>query len=315
MANKFTDAAFKAKLSSTKKLVLMCMAHRTDNKTGRCWPSYKRIASDCGIGYQTAVDTVRDLLRIGVFTVVGLHENANGQDSNEYQFDLSRLDELASSEEFAFKSKCRPNARKSYNPHGSRTGTGDELVREPGLTGTATGKQPPREPGLTGTGAVLELFSELSRENSSENSAAAQNINIENPQTMDSILYSAEAENLAKLFVSLLKANPNVKFVPNNWLQTYPVAIQQLIDDYGDSSAIEKIIRFSQTTKWAKYIVRLETLVKKAQDIWNQILTMEHKQHQRELEQQVQPVEVSYLRQDEEKFVTTPAVEDDEDFG
>jgi hypothetical protein len=313
MANKFTDAAFKAKLSGTRKLVLICMAHRTDNKTGRCWPSYKRIASDCGIGYQTAVDTVGDLLNIGVFEVTGLHKNEYGQDSNEYQFDLSRLAELASSEEFAFKSKSRPNARKNGNHHGSRTGTGDELVREPGSTGTATGTDHHGSREATTTGAVLELLhSELPTINSSENSAAAQNINIENPLHGDSNSYSAEAENLSELFVGLLKSNPNVKFVPSNWQQTYPVAIQQLMEDYGGSSAIEKIIRFSQTTKWAKYIIRLETLVSKAQDIWNQILTIEYKRQQRE-EEQLAPAQASDLHSEEETVQIQ--VEDDEDFG
>src|ERR1700743_2184759 len=143
----------------------MCMAHRTDNTTGCCWPSYKRIASDCGIGYQTAVDTVAVLLNIGVFKVVGLHENEYGQNSNEYQFDLSRLAELASSDEFAFKSKSRSHTRKGGNHHRSRTGTGDELVRLPGPTGTAPGNQLVRFPGSTGTGTVLELFSKLSIEN------------------------------------------------------------------------------------------------------------------------------------------------------
>lgn len=310
MANKFTDAVFKAKLTGTLKLVLYALAHRADNKTGRCWPSFQRIAEDSGIGRQTAVDAIASLLKMGLVEVVGLHNNEHGQPSNEYELCLDKLTELATSDEYAFRSKPR---KKNHN--GSRTGTGDELVREPGRTITGAVTQPVREPGGTITGDDNELSSQLSTKNTPENSAAAQNINISISHRSNSQSYSADAENLARLFHSLLDSNPHVKFIQKNWQQVFPRDIQILVETYGPDWT-ERIIRVSQATSWNKYILRSATLIEKAQELYELAVKLESKKTPAE---QITP-EPTYLQDETDEFgetetFTTVPVDDEEDFG
>jgi hypothetical protein len=302
MANKFTDAVFKAKLTGTLKLVLYALAHRADNNTGRCWPSFQRIAEDSGIGRQTAVDGVAALLKIGLVKVVGLHDNERGQPSNEYELSLEKLTELATSDEYAFRSKPR---KKNHN--GSRTGTGDELVREPGRTITGAVTQPVREPLRTITGDDNELINELPTENTSLNSAAAQNINISIPHRSNSHSYSADAENLSRLFHSLLESNPNVKFIQKNWQQVFPADIEKLVEGYGPDWA-ERIIRVSQTTSWSKYILRSATLIEKAPELYELAVKLERKKLPAEEDAGDEFGEA-------ESFTTVPADDEEEDFG
>jgi hypothetical protein len=113
MANKFTDAVFEAKLTGIRKLVLWALAHRADGNTGVCWPSFRRIAGDAGIGEQTAKDAVKFLLEAELIAVVGKVPVRDTQlSTNKYQLQLEAIKELGSSDKYAFKSQTR---------HGSRT--------------------------------------------------------------------------------------------------------------------------------------------------------------------------------------------------
>jgi hypothetical protein len=129
VANKFTDAVFKAQLPGIRKLVLWALASRTDNDSGECWPSFQRIADDCGVGRQTVVDAAAFLLDIGVISIAGKKGNVHGS-TNLWHLDLEKIMSLATDETHAYKSPLRkPN-------NGSRTSTVAVVVREPLVAGT-----------------------------------------------------------------------------------------------------------------------------------------------------------------------------------
>lgn len=96
MANKFTDAAFKAQgIPGTEKLVLWVLCHRANNATGECFPSYARIAQDAGISRSCALRAVRSLIGRGVVCKVSTHGYKNGGDTNVFQVRIEKLNELS----------------------------------------------------------------------------------------------------------------------------------------------------------------------------------------------------------------------------
>lgn len=94
MANKYTDAAFNAKgLTGTEKLVLWVICHRTDNDSGKCYPSYAKVASDACISRSAAIRAVKALIRRGLVSKCGVHGYKDGEQTNVFQVSLEELRE------------------------------------------------------------------------------------------------------------------------------------------------------------------------------------------------------------------------------
>jgi hypothetical protein len=115
VANRFTDIVFEiTALKSTQKIVLWVLAHRAD-EDGRCFPSYKNIATHAGIHKRTAALIIQELLTLEP-RVLTMIENYDGRDrrSNNYQLSLEALEELAEMPPVG----VGPSRRKTYTPVG-----------------------------------------------------------------------------------------------------------------------------------------------------------------------------------------------------
>lgn len=55
--------AVNQKLPSTQKLVLLMLANRINSDTGKCIPSIKRLADDCGLSESCVQRTLKNLLK------------------------------------------------------------------------------------------------------------------------------------------------------------------------------------------------------------------------------------------------------------
>ena len=70
--------------------MLWALCERTNNANGTCYPSYQRIADDAGIHRTTAIALVKQLIALGVVTVIDKHG-----ETNLYQVSLGRMQELS----------------------------------------------------------------------------------------------------------------------------------------------------------------------------------------------------------------------------
>src|SRR6266542_3282952 len=96
VANKFTDAAFAARgLTGTEKLILWVLCHRTNNETGKCFPSYARIASDACISRSAAMRAVKALIHLGLVSKCGTHGYKDSEQTNVFQVSLEKLREMS----------------------------------------------------------------------------------------------------------------------------------------------------------------------------------------------------------------------------
>jgi hypothetical protein len=102
MANKYTDAVFKAHLPGMEKAVLYALAWRTNDNNGQCWPSIACISADCGFSRSTVNRTLPGLIKNGILKVIGKRPCKNG-DTNIYQISYQRLTELGS-ESYQYRS-------------------------------------------------------------------------------------------------------------------------------------------------------------------------------------------------------------------
>jgi hypothetical protein len=102
MANKFTDATDGARgIASRERLVLMYLAHRSDNDTGICWPSEKRIAKDYDLSERTVGRAIAELQKSRLIKIVGERSHPGKKPVNIYQINLNKLLKLAPVEEKA----------------------------------------------------------------------------------------------------------------------------------------------------------------------------------------------------------------------
>ena len=94
MANKYTDAVSKCDARGKDKLVLFVLAGFANNETGECWPSYRTIARQAGLGYSTVQDSLKRLRDAGFLGVVGRHLIGNtDQFTLIFRLSLEKLQE------------------------------------------------------------------------------------------------------------------------------------------------------------------------------------------------------------------------------
>lgn len=63
------NEAFKHRLPSTEKLVLLCLARYANSKTGQCWPSNKQLGVDTGFAPETVSRAIKKLSERNLLTV------------------------------------------------------------------------------------------------------------------------------------------------------------------------------------------------------------------------------------------------------
>lgn len=62
--------AARQKLPCTQKIVLVMLADRHNNDTGRCDPSHDRLAGDCGLTRRSVMDQIEKLATAGYLRVI-----------------------------------------------------------------------------------------------------------------------------------------------------------------------------------------------------------------------------------------------------
>lgn len=78
------------KLPMKEKFVLLMLANRTNHDTGRCDPSHKRLADDCGMSVASVKRAIRELVEAGYLSVEGRTKNGEKQ-PNQYRLHLDRV--------------------------------------------------------------------------------------------------------------------------------------------------------------------------------------------------------------------------------
>lgn len=79
--------AVKHKLPSKQKIVILMLANRTNGDTGRCDPSHKRLAEDCGLSVSSVKRAISDLEQAGILRVIERH-SGEVQLPNQYLLNL-----------------------------------------------------------------------------------------------------------------------------------------------------------------------------------------------------------------------------------
>jgi len=160
VANKFSDAVFRAQLAAKPKLILLILAFRTNEK-GVCWPSYRRIAKDAGCGESTAKEGVKLLIDEGLMSVAGKRQVRDTRlFTNVYQLDYEAITTLEKSGRLAYRGKSRTRCESDASRGGSHT-----------PFGVASTPHSVRDPAELGVGTSSKLLNKNSSENSSLNSS------------------------------------------------------------------------------------------------------------------------------------------------
>lgn len=140
MANRYTDATDGARgIGSRERLVLMYLAHRSDNDTGICWPSEKRIAKDYDLSERTVGRAIAELQKSRLIKIVGTRSYPGKKPVNVYQINLNKLLKSAPVEE---KAKLEYKLEDDFLPVISEVVPEDShtdpkpslLVPKPGIT-------------------------------------------------------------------------------------------------------------------------------------------------------------------------------------
>jgi hypothetical protein len=84
-----------------------------------------------------------------------------------------------------------------------------------------------------------------------------------------------EAERLAVLFYELVQSNPNFNYVTPEWQTLWVADFAHLLKRYSYEQC-RLIIKFSQSGKWQKYIIRPLSLLKHADEIWKKAKKVAH---------------------------------------
>lgn len=79
--------AVKKKLPSAQKLVLLMLANRCNADTGRCDPSHKRLADDCGMSVSSVKRAIAQLEESGALQVI-CRRDGDVNLPNQYQLNL-----------------------------------------------------------------------------------------------------------------------------------------------------------------------------------------------------------------------------------
>src|SRR5690606_2412510 len=79
--------AVEQRLPAAQKLVLLMLANRTNHDTGRCDPSHRRLADECGMSTATVKRAIVELEKKGLLRVI--HRTREGVNlPNQYQLNL-----------------------------------------------------------------------------------------------------------------------------------------------------------------------------------------------------------------------------------
>lgn len=80
--------AVQQKLPSTKKIVLLMLANRTNSDTGKCIPKIKTLADDCGLSESSAKAAIKELAELGLLTIIPrFHEGQQMPNQYHLHFD------------------------------------------------------------------------------------------------------------------------------------------------------------------------------------------------------------------------------------
>jgi Helix-turn-helix domain len=80
--------AWKQKVSSTEKIVLVRLANRSDEH-GVCWPGQKGIAEDCSLSRETVNRAVKHLVELKKLTIIPRQDALGRPMSNYYQLSVN----------------------------------------------------------------------------------------------------------------------------------------------------------------------------------------------------------------------------------
>lgn len=83
MSNKVADLAWKQKLRSTTKFVLIALSDHA-NETGWCWPGKPLLAAKCGLTERSVQKALIELERLGLIEAQERFRNDGSQKSNGY---------------------------------------------------------------------------------------------------------------------------------------------------------------------------------------------------------------------------------------
>ena len=139
------DAVMNLTLKGPAKTVLLVLAHRANDKNGKCWPSYKRLVLDTGLNRTTIIRAITRLEGLGLLDVIRSNRKVNKYFLN---FDAvtsrgERPELVAESDREVIKETARkPRSRKSskwcqYHP------TVRAQPNSPGLCHTCWASQTP----------------------------------------------------------------------------------------------------------------------------------------------------------------------------
>lgn len=79
--------AVRHELPVKQKIVLLMLANRTNSDTGRCDPSHKRLATDCGMSVSSVKRAIFELEQMGILSIT--HKSLEDvQLPNQYQLNL-----------------------------------------------------------------------------------------------------------------------------------------------------------------------------------------------------------------------------------
>lgn len=81
--------AVNQKLPTNQKMVLLMLANRTNHDTGRCDPSHKRLADDCGMGISTLKRCLKSLEESGFINVIS-KKIGDVNLPNQYQLNMNQ---------------------------------------------------------------------------------------------------------------------------------------------------------------------------------------------------------------------------------
>lgn len=127
--------AVRQKLPCTQKMVLVMLADRHNDDTGRCDPSHDKLASDCGLSRRTVIDHIEALEKAG-FLSISRRSIDGYKTSNQYQlhidFNPSKdvQDLHISSAATAHRSAATAHIDVQLSPKGSAA-TAHKPVKEP----------------------------------------------------------------------------------------------------------------------------------------------------------------------------------------
>ena len=130
--------AVEHKLQTNLKMVLIMLANRTNHDTGRCDPSHKRLAEDCGMSVSTVKRAIEQLEALGLLSTENRKEGSVHL-PNQY---VLHLDKVGSQRTYPVQKK---RGVAHSEPTGGSTQNGGGGVTQSDKTGSS---KPGSKPGI-----------------------------------------------------------------------------------------------------------------------------------------------------------------------